>query len=417
MTIEALARAARNAASLVASLPTDTRNAVLRDLASRITARRNDVLAANAQDMDAARDAGLDTPKLRRLELTPASLDQLADGLNQVADLPDPVGQVTQSRTVPSGLRVEKVRTPLGVIAMIYEARPGVTIDAFALCFKAGNACLLKGGREANHSNRLLAELAKQSLREHGAPEDAIAAIISSDRVELRHMLTLTDDIDLVIPRGGAPLIRFVAEHSRIPTVQHFHGVCHVYVDEHADLDKALEIVATGKTSAPATCNATECVLIHEAVAKEFVPRLAERAASDRFTIRADARAMALLGGQSGGAEPATDDDWGTEYLDLVLAARVVQSFDEGVDHIQRHGSDHTDAIVTEDAGAAEAFCSRVRSSCVLVNASTRFNDGFQLGLGAEIGISTSRVHAYGPMGLEGLTIERYVVRGNGQTR
>lgn len=415
-TIEAIAHAARLACTRVADLTEAERNAVLLDLAERITARGPDILAANARDMATAREAGLDSAKLRRLELTEKGLDQMVAGLRQIASLPDPVGQVTKSYTVPSGLNVEKVRTPLGVIAMIYEARPNVTVDAFSLCFKAGNACLLKGGKEANFANQFLAGLIKESLAACGAPEDAMFAITSSDREEMRRMLTLSDDIDLVIPRGGANLIRFVHEHSRIPTIQHFEGVCHVFVDAGADLDKALEIVATGKTSAPATCNTTECVLVHADVAKAFIPRLVERAAKDGVTIRADERFAAFAGGAAC-VEPASDADWGTEYLDLILAAKVVDGFEDALAHINRHTSNHTEAVVTEDKPTAEAFCRRVKSSCVLVNASTRFNDGFQLGLGAEIGISTSRIHAYGPMGLEGLTIERFVVRGDGQTR
>lgn len=401
---------------MVADLPGAVRNAVLLDLAGRIAAGEAEILAANSEDMKAAEAAGVDAPKLKRLKLTTEGLGQMREGLRQIAGLPDPVGQVTRSYTVPSGLKVEKVRTPLGVIAMIYEARPGVTIDAFALCFKAGNACLLKGGKEADRSNRLLASIARASLVANGAPADAMHAITSSDREELKTMLTLSDDIDLVIPRGGAGLIRFVHEHSRIPTIQHFHGVCHVFVDKGADLDEALEIVATGKTSAPATCNTTECVLVHKDVADAFLPRLIERAGKDGVEIRGDDAFVAAAKGAAH-VRAATDGDWGTEYLDLILAARVVDSFNDAVAHIGRYSSGHTEAIVTEDKAAGEDFCRRVRSSCVLVNASTRFNDGFQLGLGAEIGISTSRIHAYGPMGLEGLTIERFVVRGDGQTR
>ncbi len=401
---------------MVADLPGAVRNAVLLDLAGRIAAGEAEILAANAEDLAAAEAGGVDGPKLARLRLTPEGLGQMREGLRQIVGLPDPVGQVTRSYEVPSGLKVEKVRTPLGVIAMIYEARPGVTIDAFALCFKAGNACLLKGGREADRSNRLLASIARESLEANGAPADAMHAITSSDREELKTMLTLSDDIDLVIPRGGEALIRFVHEHSRIPTIQHYQGVCHVFVDKGADLDKALEIVATGKTSAPATCNTTECVLVHKDVADAFLPRLIERAGKDGVEIRGDDAFVAAANG-AGHVRAATDGDWGREYLDLILSARVVDSFDDAVAHIGRHSSGHTEAIVTEDKAAGEDFCRRVRSSCVLVNASTRFNDGFQLGLGAEIGISTSRIHAYGPMGLEGLTIERFVVRGDGQTR
>ena len=415
-TIHDIARAARQASGAVADLPGDVRNQVLVNLAGRIEHQRARILDANSVDMDNAQAAGLETPKLRRLELTEASLSQLAEGLRQIASLPDPVGQVTRSYTVPSGLNVERVRTPLGVIAMIYEARPGVTIDAFALCFKSGNACLLKGGKEASHSNEMLAALARESLESHGAPGEAIQVITTSSRDELRELLTFSNEIDLVIPRGGEALIRFVHEHSRIPTIQHFKGVCHVYVDKDADLDKALNIVATGKTSAPATCNTTECVLVHANTAERFIAKLAERCEADNVEIHADDRFFAHAQGRKNVLH-ASDDDWGREFLDLILAAKVVDNIDEAISHINRYTSDHTEAIVTENNATAEEFCRRVRSSCVLVNASTRFNDGFQLGLGAELGISTSRLHAYGPMGLEGLTIERFVVRGNGQTR
>lgn len=419
--IEQAAVEAKAASRIVATLPTDVKNAVLAELAAEIESRKADILAANAADMAAAREAGLPDAKLRRLELTERGIAQLCDGLRQVASLPDPVNRATRSYEVPSGLKVRKVRTPIGVIAMIYEARPGVTIDAFALCFKAGNACLLKGGKEANASNALLAEIARDVLARRRVPEGAMSAITTSDREELRHLLTLDQHIDLVIPRGGAPLIRFVHEHSRIPTVQHFHGVCHCYVDEHADLEKALEIAITAKTSAPATCNALECVLVHEKIAGRFVPAFVDRCLEAGVEIRADQRfrevTLSLPPEARGGLKPAEPDDFGTEFLDLIVATRVVTSVEEAIDHIARFGSNHTECVVTEDRTVATRFVTAVQSSCVLVNASTRFNDGYQLGLGAEIGISTSKIHAYGPMGLEELTTERYVVEGSGQVR
>ena len=407
------ARAAKSASRSLATLDSETKNAVLRVIADRIESGRAVILEANSLDMDAAREAGLGSAKLRRLELNDASLGQLAGGLRQIAGMPDPVGQVTTERTVESGLRVRKVRCPIGVIAMIYEARPAVTIDAFALCFKAGNACLLKGGKEANHSNEALAGIARAVLDEHGVPPGALGLITSSDRVELTLLLQLDDLIDLVIPRGGEPLIRFVHDNSRIPTIQHFKGVCHIFVDASADVDRAVDICATAKTSAPATCNAAECVLVHADIAEKFLPDLASRLKGDGVEARADARTLPLMPG----AIAATDDDWGHEYLDLTLAVRVVDSLDDAVAHIERYGSNHTEAILTRDEANARAFTDRVQSSCVLVNASTRFNDGFQLGLGAEIGISTSKIHAYGPMGLEELTSQRYIVEGDGQTR
>jgi glutamate-5-semialdehyde dehydrogenase len=412
---EAAARA-KAASRAIAFLPSGTKDAALRTLSVLLRERSAAVLAANALDMASARASSLPEAKRRRLELTPASLEQLASGVEQIAALPDPVGRVTRDDVVPSGLRVLRVRTPLGVIAMIYEARPGVTIDAFALCFKAGNACLLKGGREAGASNAALHALAREALAAHGCPASAVELITTSDRDELRGLLTLTGLIDLAIPRGGEALIRFVNEHARVPTIQHFKGVCHVYVDRSADLDAAVRIVSTGKTGAPATCNATECVLVHREIAPRFAPALAARAERDRFRIRADREFMDLAAG-SASVEPAADADFGAEFLDLILAARVVGSLDDAAAHIARFGSDHTEAIIAQDAEAQRRFCERVTSSCVLVNASTRFNDGFQLGLGAEIGISTSRLHAYGPMGLEELTTQRYIVTGTGQTR
>lgn len=414
-TIERTARAAREAGRAIAALPGETKDAVLRTLADGIESQRALLLAANTKDMDNARASGITDAKLRRLELTESGLGQLGESLRQIASMDDPVNQISRAWDVPSGLRVERVRTPLGVIAMIYEARPGVTADAFALCFKAGNACVLKGGHEANASNRALAILAHAALRQHGVPEAALSLITTSDRDEIRHLLSLSDDIDLVIPRGGETLIRIVHEHSRIPTVQHFHGVCHIFVDESADVDTAVDIVATAKTSGPATCNAAECVLVHEGIADRFVPAFVARCAADGVEIRGDDGFRGRA--DSPGLVAANDHDWGTEFLDLIIAARVVGSIDGAIAHIARFGSDHTDAILTGDDANAQRFRREVTSSCVIVNASTRFNDGFQLGLGAEIGISTSRVHWYGPMGLEGLTCERFVVVGDGQRR
>ena len=420
--LRGMAEAARSASRVLSQCPTSQKNAVLLDLADRLELSAARILEANLEDLAEARSAGLTTAKLRRLEITPMSLSAMAEGIRQVAALPDPVGRVVKSWIVPSGLRVSKVGCPLGVILMIYESRPNVTIDAFALCFKAGNACILKGGREARRSNEALGALAHESLAKFRIPTAALSAFISSDREALERLLQLDDLIDLCIPRGGEALIRFVHDHTRIPTVQHFHGVCHVYVDRAADLDKALKICATAKTSAPATCNAAECLLVHETIAGEFLPRLVDRLLADGVEVRADALTLAHLGDGVGPemgerVHLATEEDWGREFLDLVVAVKVVPGLDGAIAHIERFASGHTEAIVTEDPEAQEAFLQRVQSSCTLVNASTRFNDGFQLGLGAEIGISTSKMHAYGPMGLEELTAQRYVVRGDGQTR
>ncbi len=405
------AQQARDAARIVATLTTDAKNAVLSDLADKIDAERKSLLAANTEDMDAARD--LADAKRKRLLLSDGAITQMVDGLRQIVALDDPVGAVASETIVPSGLRVRRVRCPLGVIMMIYEARPNVTIDAFALCFKAGNACILKCGREALRSSLALAQLARAALAQHRAPETALTLLTTSDREEIKTLLRLNDLIDLVIPRGGETLVRFVHEHARMPVVAHFHGVCHVYVDQAADLEQAHRICLTGKTSAPATCNATEAVLIHADVAPGFVPALVAAYAQVGVEMVGDATVCGLVAQVA----PAAPDDWGREFLAMKVALRVVKDMDEAIAHIERYGSNHTEAIVSSDAVAIANFQRRVQASCVLANASTRFNDGYQLGLGAEIGISTSRIHAYGPMGLNELTTTRFVVDGEGQCR
>lgn len=412
-SVEVVAHAARTGATHAAALDHATRNRVVRALAARIRARADDILGANARDLTTARSVGLGGAKLLRLALDAAKVEAIAAGLLTVAELPDPVGTVTREQRMPNGLLVQKVRIPLGAILMIYEARPNVTVDAFALCFAAGNACVLKGGREAQHTNRCLHDLIAEVLIEHAVDPGVAQLVDHSDRDFVRELLKREDALDLVIPRGGESLIRFVHEHSRIPTVLHFHGVCHVVVDAHADLTQALAIVKNGKTTAPAACNATEAVLVHRAVAADFVPRLVSELQAVGVEVRGDAAVCAL----HPGVIAATENDWGREFLDLVIAVRVVDDLDTAIAHIDRYGSRHTDAIVTENVANQEAFVARVGSSCVLVNASTRFNDGGQLGLGAEIGISTTRVHAFGPMGLEELTTQRWVVHGQGNVR
>lgn len=418
--LEAAARAARDTSRVLAALETGQKNALILALADAVEAGRDDLLAANAGDLEAAGASGLAPPKLARLALSRDSIAQVAAGLRQVAALPDPVGAVTRDQRLPSGLRVRKMRAPLGVVAMIYESRPAVTVDAFALCFKSGNACILKGGKEAARSNAALAEIVRTQLRAAHLPEHAVTALPALDREQLRRLLELDRFIDLVIPRGGTELIHFVAQHSRIPTIQHYHGVCHIFVDASADLANAERICVTAKATAPATCNAAECVLVHASVAERFIPRLLAGFAAAGVEVRADeeshriARAAGVEGPRLRAAAP---EDFGREFLDLVVALRVVPDLDAAVEHIHRHASHHTESILTTDLRSADEFCRRVQSSCVLVNASTRFNDGFQLGLGAEIGISTTRIHAYGPMGLEELTTQRYVVEGDGHTR
>ncbi len=411
--MENLARGSRQAAADLARLPTAVKNEVLTHLAEQIEQSAPPIQRANEKDLAAAKSSGLGDAKTRRLELTDSLIHQMAVGLRQVAALDDPVGKITRQYNAPNGLVVRKIRCPIGVVMMIYEARPNVTIDALALCFKSGNACILKGGREALHSNQVLMDLARKSLTANNVTPDAAVLLTTSDREELKSLLKLDQYIDLVIPRGGTELIRFVHEHSRIPMVQHFHGVCHIVVDASANLDRAVDICAMAKTGAPATCNAVECLLVHEKIAPAFIPKLAERLKTDGVELRGDASVCRL----APGATPATDDDWGREFLDLILACKVVPDLDAAIAHIHRYGSNHTDAILSSDEANQRAFVERVQSSCTLINASTRFNDGFQLGLGAEIGISTSKIHAYGPMGLEELTTQRYVVEGQWQTR
>ncbi len=413
VAVEHLARQAREASRAVARLSTESKNAVLMDLAARLEQDAAVILKANERDVAAAGAAGLPEARLQRLCLTAASVRQMAEGVRQVAALDDPVGQVTRQYQAANGLSVAKVRCPLGVVMMIYEARPNVTIDAFALCFKAGNACILKGGREAIESNRALGSLAWAALEANGVAREALSLLAASDRDEMKALLRLDAYIDLVIPRGGVELLRFVHEHSRIPMVQHFQGVCHIFVDVSADLDRAVDICTSAKASAPATCNAVEAVLVHEQIAAAFVPKLAARLKAEGVELRGDS----VVCGLAPKAIAAREDDWGREFLELVLACKVVGDVDAAIAHIRRYGSNHTEAILSNDPTSQQRFLDEVQASCTLVNASTRFNDGFQLGLGAEIGISTSKVHAYGPMGLEELTSQRYVVRGNWQSR
>ncbi|CAG0965334.1 glutamate-5-semialdehyde dehydrogenase [Phycisphaerales bacterium] len=407
------ARRAKEASRLVASLDDKTKAAVLNGLADCIEGAAPLIQMVNGKDVMEAQKAGLAEAKLARLRINGSVIEQTMSSLRQIAGMPDPVGQVTLERTTPIGLRVKKVRTPLGVVAMIYEARPMVTIDAFALCFKSGNACILKGGGEACESNLMLMKLIHAVLAGHGLPADACVVLAKATREEVRDLLTLDRYVDVAIPRGGEELIRFVQEHAKVPLLFHARGVCHIFVDQAADMDMAEKVCVSAKTSAPATCNAAECVLVHEGVAAAAVPRLVGAFVAAGVEVRGCARTCEL----DSRAIPAAGEDFGREFLGLTVALKVVPGMDEAIAHIEQFGSDHTEAIITGDERAAEWFSDHVRSSCVVVNASTRFNDGFSLGLGAEIGISTTRLHAYGPMGLEELTTQRWVVRGDGQVR
>jgi len=407
------ALACRDAARVVAALGSEAKRALLRDMASALEAQSAAVLAANAEDMHQAAAKGVQGAMLDRLRLDEARVAGIAGALREVAELPDPVGVTTRHETRPNGLSVDRVRIPLGVIAMIYEARPNVTADAAALCLKAGNAVILRGGSEAIHSNLAIAAALHAALRAHGVPEAAVTVLQDLSREAMIELLQLSDLVDLAIPRGGEGLIRFVAEHARVPVIKHYKGVCHLYVDRAADFDLALNLLVDGKTSRPGVCNALETLLVHRDVAAAFLPRAVAALRERGVELRGDEHSRALVPDM----HAATEDDYAAEFLDLILAVRVVDDLDTAIAHIRRHGSDHTEVIATADEAAARRFVQAIRSAVVMVNASSRFSDGGELGLGAEIGISTTRLHAYGPMGAEALTVERFVVRGEGQVR
>jgi glutamate-5-semialdehyde dehydrogenase len=411
--IRTLALACRDAGPLLAALDTPSKRALLHGMADALHHRVREVLAANERDMQEARNKGLQGAMLDRLRLDEARIAGIAQAVREVAALPDPVGMVTRRETLANGIVVERVRIPLGVVAMIYEARPNVTADAAALCLMAGNAVMLRGGSEAIHSNRAIAAALHEALRAHGLPEAAVTLVEDLSRETMLALLQLSDIIDLAIPRGGEGLIRFVTEHARVPVIKHYKGVCHLYVDRSADLAVALNLLVDGKTSRPGVCNALETLLVHRDVASVFLPRAAA-ALTDRGVVLCGDEATRALVPE---ARLATEDDYAAEFLDLVIAISVVDSVEQAIAHIRRYGSDHTEVIATNDQPAAQRFVQSLRSAVVMVNASSRFSDGGQLGLGAEIGISTTRLHAYGPMGAESLTIERFVVRGEGQVR
>ena len=403
----------QQAAVKMAALSTDAKNALLRSMADALEAQAATILAANAEDMKAAREKGIGEAMLDRLALDEGRVHGIAEALRQVAALPDPVGQITRSERSDKGFTIERVRVPLGVIAMIYEARPNVTADAAALCLKAGNGVILRGGSEAVRSNQAIAACLRGALREAGLPEHALMLLDDLSRDAMLQLMRLSDIVDLIIPRGGEGLIRFVTEHARVPVIKHYKGVCHLYVDAHADLDKALDILIDGKVSRPSACNSLETLLVHADVATAFLPRAAKALQERGVELLGDERSRVLYPAM----EPASDADFATEFLGLKLTVGVVDSVDEAIAHIRRYGSDHTEVIATEDSDVAERFVHALRSAVVMVNTSSRFSDGGELGLGAEIGISTTRLHAYGPMGMEALTIERFVLRGNGQVR
>jgi glutamate-5-semialdehyde dehydrogenase len=381
--------------------------------ATRLRERQADIMKENAKDLLRAKEAGLPSAMIDRLTLSESVLKGMADALKEVAALPDPVGAITGMWKRPNGLVVGRIRIPLGVIGFIYESRPNVTVDAASLCLKSGNAVILKGGSEAIHSNLILAEILGQALRETGLPEKAVQVIPTTEREAVGLLLGLEECVDLIIPRGGESLIRFVAANSRIPVLKHYKGVCHIFVDESADLDMATEVCFNAKVQRPGVCNAMETLLVHESAAEAFLPSMAKRLQEANVEIRGCERTLRWIPQ----VKPAVETDWGSEFLDLILAVKVVSNMDEALDHIDTFGSNHTEAIITADYNRARRFLEEVDASVVLVNASTRFNDGNQLGLGAEIGISTSKIHAFGPMGLEELTTTKFIVHGQGHVR
>ncbi|MFA7592527.1 MAG: glutamate-5-semialdehyde dehydrogenase [Thiohalobacteraceae bacterium] len=404
---------ARAAARALSRAEAGPKNTALLAMAAALEAGQAQLIAENRKDLDAGRARGLDAAMLDRLELNPARITAMADGLRQIAALPDPVGGISDMNYRPSGIQVGRMRVPLGVIGIIYESRPNVTADAAGLCLKSGNAAILRGGSEAIHSNQAIAACIRSGLTEAGLPTDAVQVIETTDRAAVGELLRLKQYVDVIVPRGGKGLIERVIEESRIPVIKHLHGVCHVYIDNAADLDKAVRVAVNAKTQRFGTCNTLETLLVHQDIAARVLPLLAPQYAKFEVELRGCARTCALLAD----ARAATDADWDTEYLAPILSIRVVDDLDAAMEHIARHGSQHTDAIITEDFTHARRFLREVDSSSVMVNASTRFADGFEYGLGAEIGISTDKLHARGPVGLEGLTTLKFIVLGDGHVR
>ena len=407
------AELARHAARKLAPLRRAVKDAALLAIASKLRANVAVITQTNERDLEKARASGLGEALLQRLTLGPAEVEATAKGVEYIVSLPDPVGSRSEARRLDNGLLAGKQRLPLGVIAMIYEARPNVTVDAAALCLKSGNAVLLRGGKEAEETNQLLGRLIGEALTVSGLPNDAVQIIPATDREGIKELLSLSDLVDLAIPRGGEGLIRFVAEHARVPVVKHYQGICHMFLDASADPEKAVPLVLNSKVQRPGVCNALECLLVHEDAAVSLLPKLWTALQAAEVEVRGCEKTVKLLPL----ARVASEADFGAEFLAKILAVRVVRDLDEALAHIARYGSNHTESICTECYANAERWVNEVDASCVLVNASTRFNDGGQLGLGAEIGISTSKLHAYGPMGLESLTAEKWVVYGSGQVR
>jgi glutamate-5-semialdehyde dehydrogenase len=408
-----LGEQARAASRLMAKADTNTKNQALRNIAALIRQHEKALLAANQQDLDAAKANGMEAAMLDRLTLSEKSVATMAEGLEQIASLPDPIGEMSNFKYRPSGIQIGQMRVPLGVIGIIYEARPNVTVDAAGLCIKSGNACILRGGSEAIHCNQALAKLVHQGLQQAGLPQAAVLVVETTDRAAVGELITMKQYVDVIVPRGGKGLIERISNDARIPVIKHLDGNCHVYVDDEADLDKAVRILENSKTQRLGTCNTAESLLVARSIASSALPKLAEMLISKGIEIRGCEETRALVPQ----AIAATEEDYYTEYLAAIISCKVVSGVDEAIEHINKHSSQHTEAIVTENYTKARQFLREVDSSSVMVNASTRFADGFEYGFGAEIGISTDKLHARGPVGLEGLTSLKYVVLGDGHVR
>ena len=406
--------AAKAATYVLSTTGTAKKNEALEAIAAILTERQDEWLSANAEDVAAAQESGMRPAMLDRLTLTPARIAGIVDGVRQVASLPDPIGQVTKMETRPNGLIIGRRRVPLGVIAIIFEARPNVTVDAAALCLKSGNVCILRGGKEAIRSNRCVTELMREALTSVGLPADCISLVQDTSRETANELMHLDGYVDVLIPRGGAGLIRTVAKEASVPVIRTGEGVCHIYVDDEADLDMAATILHNAKCSRPSVCNAVECVLVHEAVAKDFWAKALPLLDAHNVELRCDGKSLDMLGVRG---IPASESDWDAEYDDYILAVRTVSGLDEAIDFINAHSTQHSESIITKNYFKAQHFLNAVDAAAVYVNASTRFTDGGEFGLGAEIGISTQKMHARGPMGLEELTSSKYVIYGEGQIR
>ncbi len=409
-----LGRAAREASRVLARASTAQKNRALQAAAAALDAARDELVSANERDLAGGRANGLDAAMLDRLALTPKVIDGMIEGLRQVATLPDPIGEIRDMRYMPSGIQVGKMRVPLGVVGIIYESRPNVTIDAASLCLKSGNATILRGGSEAIHSNQAIARCIQLGLAEAGLPAAAVQVVETTDRAAVGALISMPEYVDVIVPRGGKGLIERISRDARVPVIKHLDGICHVYIDVAADVDKAVRVADNAKTQRFAPCNTMETLLVHQGIADRVLPPLAAIYRQKGVELRGCARTQALLGGD---VLEASEEDWSTEYNAPILSIRIVDSLDAAIEHINRYGSQHTDAIVTENFTDARRFLTEVDSASVMVNASTRFADGFEYGLGAEIGISTDKLHARGPVGLEGLTSEKYVVFGDGHVR